>query len=83
MADEQCHERVILVGVHPLLEVHEALGKPYRLVIHIVWTVCLFAALRGIDEFQERTQLLIPAISQLPQAAVSHWAIAVEAERIA
>ena len=83
VADEQCHELVILVGVHPLLEVREALGKPHRLIAHIVWTVSLLAALGGIDEFQERAQLLMSSIGQLPQAAVSHRAVGMQAERIA
>ena len=66
VADEQCHELVILVGVHPIFEIHEALGKPYGLVVHIVWTVCLLAALGGVDEFKKCAQLLITAKGQLP-----------------
>ena len=83
MADEQRHELVILVGVHPLLEVREASGKPYGLVAHIVWAVCLLAALGGVDEFQICTQLLMSAKGQLPKAAVSHRAVIVETEWIA
>ena len=80
MADEQRHELVILGGVHPFLEVHKAFGKPYGLVAHIVWEVCLLAVLGGVDEFQICTQLLMSAKGQLPKAAVSHRAVIVETE---
>ena len=33
VADEQCHELGVLLWVHQLLDVHEALGKPHGLVI--------------------------------------------------
>ena len=83
MADEQRHELVILLGIHPLLDVHEAFGKPYGAVAHIVWSVCLLAALRGVDEIQERAQFCMTAIGQLPEAAVSHRAVVMQTERIA
>lgn len=79
VAYEQCHKLVILVGIHTVLEINESPGKPYRLVAHIVRTVCLLAALGGIDEFQKRAQLRMPAICQLPQTAVSHRAVCMEA----
>ena len=44
VADKHRHELVILLGVPPLLDVHEAFGKPHGLVAHIVWAVCLLAA---------------------------------------
>ena len=44
VADKHRHELVILLGVHPLLEVHEAASKSHGLVTHIVWAVCLLAA---------------------------------------
>ena len=44
VADKHRHELVILLGVPPLLDVHEAFGKPHGLVSHIVWAVCLLAA---------------------------------------
>ena len=83
VADEQRHELVILVGVHPFLEVHEAFGKPHGLVAHIMRAVCLLAALRGVDEIQERAQFCMTTIGQLPEAAVSHRAVVMQTERIA
>lgn len=65
VADKQGHELVILVGIHPALEVHEAFGKSYGLVAHIVWAICLLAALGGVDELQKRAQLLMSLIGQL------------------
>lgn len=79
VAYEQRHKLVILVGIHTVLKINESPGKPYRLVAHIVRTVCLLAALGGIDEFQERAQLRMSAICQLPQTAVSHRAVCMEA----
>ena len=32
VADKHRHELVILLGVHPLLDVHEAFGKPHGLL---------------------------------------------------
>ena len=82
VAGEQRHELVILVRVHPLLEVYESFGKSHGPVAYIVCAVCLLAALGGIDEFQECSQLLMPAIGQLPQTGVGHRAVGMEAERI-
>ena len=48
-----------------------------------MWAVCLLAALRGVDEIQERAQFCMTAIGQLPEAAVSHRAVIMQTERIA
>ena len=81
VADKHRHELVILLGVHPLLDVHEAFGKPHGLVAHIVWAVCLLAALRGVDEIQVRAQFFMTAIGQLSEAAISPRAVVMLALR--
>ena len=46
---EGSHELVILLWVHPLLEVGESSGKNHRLFIPIVCICFVFAASDGID----------------------------------
>lgn len=75
VANEYRHEFVILIGVHPFLEIDEPLGKPDGFIANEVRTIRLLATLGGIDQFQECTQLLMSAKSQLAQATVCHWAI--------
>lgn len=44
LSDEYCHELVVLVGIHSLLEVGESFGKAYWIAVAIVGTVGLLGA---------------------------------------
>ena len=50
--NEGCHELVILLWVHPLLEVGVSSGEYHRLFIAIVYTRFVFAASGGINQLQ-------------------------------
>ena len=50
--DESSHKLVILLWVHPLLEVGESSGEYHRLFIPIVCTYLVLAASGGIDQTQ-------------------------------
>ena len=50
--NEGCHELVILLWVHPLLEVGESSGEYHRFLIPIVCTCLVLAASGRIDQTQ-------------------------------
>ena len=58
--DEGCHELVILLWVHPLLEVGESSGEYHRLFVMIVCTSLVFAASGWID--QTKILFILPSI---------------------
>jgi hypothetical protein len=81
--DEGSHELVILLWVHPLLEVGESSGEYHWLFIPIVCTCLVLAASGGIDQ----THILFILLQQhrvgyLMQAGSCHRAVAMLTYRI-
>ena len=81
--DEGSHELVILLWVHPLLEVGESSGEYHRLFIPIVCTCLVLAASGGIDQTQILCILLQHhGVGYLMQAGSCLWAAAMLTYRI-
>lgn len=74
---EGCHELVILLWVHPLLEIGESSGEYHRLFVAIVYTRFVFAASGGINQLQIFFVLLHHhGVSNMVQAGSCHRAAA-------
>lgn len=82
--DEGSHELVILLWVHPLLEVGESSGEYHWFFIPIVRTCLVLAASGGIDQTQILFILLHHhGVGYLMQAGSCLWAAAMLTYRIA
>ena len=75
MENEGRHELVILLWVHPLLEIGESTGENHRFFIPIVCTYLVLTALGGINLMQILYMLLQHhGVSNMMQASSSHRA---------